>query len=79
MTGTTERMREMLRKPYVVYGYIYSNGIHKADIEELTRVGFLNKGKWASALEQSTHSEAERGELVFQGEGYEVATARSIN
>jgi cytochrome c553 len=68
VTGTTEWMREMLRKPYVVYNYIYSNGIHKTDIDEITKVGFLNKGKWANAMAKSAHSDTERGELVFRGE-----------
>jgi len=65
-TGTTEWMREMLRKPYVIYNYIYSNGIHKSDVKELVDAGFLNKGKWASALAQSASSDTERGEIVFR-------------
>ena len=28
VTGSTEWVREAVRKPYVIYGYMYSNGIH---------------------------------------------------
>ncbi len=66
VTGTTEWMREMLRKPYVVYGYLYSNGIHKDDVHDLTKDGFLRKSKWAGALAQSAKSDAEKGELIFR-------------
>lgn len=37
VTGTTEWMREMLRKPYVVYNYLYSNGIHKSDVNAISQ------------------------------------------
>lgn len=66
VTGTTEWMREMLRKPYVIYGYLYSNGIHKDDVQKISSEGFLNKGKWAGALAQHAGSEEERGELIFR-------------
>jgi mono/diheme cytochrome c family protein len=65
-TGTTEWMREMLRKPYVVYNYMYSNGIHKADVQDLARDGFLKRGKWAGVLAQAVSSDCDKGELVFR-------------
>ncbi|MBS1996103.1 MAG: cytochrome ubiquinol oxidase subunit I [Cyanobacteria bacterium SZAS LIN-2] len=66
-TGTTEWMREMLRKPYVVYNYIYSNGIHKTDIPEISQEGFLQRGKWASALTSATPTDqVHNGEIVFR-------------
>ena len=66
---------EMLRKPYVVYNYIYSNGIHKSDVKELVDAGFLNKGKWANALAQSASSDTERGEIIFR---YECMACHTI-
>jgi cytochrome bd ubiquinol oxidase subunit I len=65
-TASTEWMREMLRKPYVVYNYLYSNGLHKSDLDEISREGFLQKGKWASALAQQCTTDVERGEAVFR-------------
>jgi cytochrome bd ubiquinol oxidase subunit I len=66
-TGTTEWMREMLRKPYVVYNYIYSNGIHKDEIEKIADEGFLHRGKWSTALTAATPTdEFHNGEIVFR-------------
>jgi cytochrome bd-type quinol oxidase subunit 1 len=76
VTGTTEWMREMLRKPYVVHGYIYSNGIHKSDIDQISQEGFLNRGKWAHALAETATSDTQRGELVFRGECMSCHTIR---
>ncbi len=65
-TGTTEWMRELLRKPFVVYNYLYSNGIHKDDVETIQKVGFLEKGRWAKGLSAAKTSECEKGEIVFR-------------
>lgn len=65
-TGTTEWMRELLRKPYVVYNYMYSNGIRKTDVKEITEAGFLNKGIWARNLAAATTDECKKGEVVFR-------------
>ena len=66
-TGTTEWMREMLRKPYVVYDYIYSNGIHKADIGDIANKGFLTAGKWSTALAQAKpDDDIHKGEITFR-------------
>lgn len=65
-TGTTEWMRELLRKPYIVYNYMYSNGIRKTDVKEITEAGFLNKGIWARNLANSAPDECAKGEVVFR-------------
>lgn len=65
-TASTEWMREMLRKPYVVYDYLYSNGLHKSDVQAVARDGFLASGKWAGAVAKQCSSDAERGEAVFR-------------
>ncbi len=64
-TGTTEWMREMLRKPYVVYGYMYSNGIRKNQVEELRKDGFLTRAKWANAS-MNSNADSACGEKLFQ-------------
>lgn len=65
-TGTTEWMRELLRKPYVVYNYLYSNGIHKDDVPALMQEGFLNKGRWAAGLAASQQDDCAKGEIIFR-------------
>jgi len=66
VTGTTEWMRELLRKPYVIYDYMYSNGIRKAEIDKISQTGFLQQGKWASGLAQGQDNPTARGEIVFK-------------
>jgi len=46
VTGMGEWSREMLRKPYVIYNYMYSNGLRKADIETINKEGFTAFSKW---------------------------------
>ncbi len=64
-TATTEWMREMLRKPYVVYGYMYSNGVRKSQVEKLRQDGFLTDAKWAN-VNTDPASSKQCGEKIFQ-------------
>jgi cytochrome bd-type quinol oxidase subunit 1 len=45
--GSTETAREMLRKPYVIGGFMYSNGIRKSQVEGFNQNGFLTRSPWA--------------------------------
>ncbi len=66
-TASGEWMREMLRKPYVVYNYLYSNGLHKDDISDISHDGFMQKSKWANVVAASHgNSDAAVGEAVFR-------------
>ncbi len=64
VTGMSEWTRELLRKPYVVYGFMYSNGILKERVPEINRVGFLKSANWARQSQISGRMEA--GELMFR-------------
>ena len=61
-TGTAEWMREMLRKPYVVYDYMYSNGIRKTEIPELQKKNFYNATKWHTA----DNTDVAHGKTIFK-------------
>ena len=65
-TASTEWMREMLRKPYVVYNYIYSNGLHKDDVASIAQTGFLPKSKWSRAITDSCKDDTASGEAIFR-------------
>lgn len=39
--GYEERVREFIRKPFVIYNYMYSNGIRPTDVPYLNKVGIL--------------------------------------
>ena len=45
-TGVTEWVREAVRKPYVIYSYMYSNGIRQADRARISDRGVLQAAKW---------------------------------
>jgi cytochrome d ubiquinol oxidase subunit I len=72
VTGISEWSREMLRKPYVIYGYMYSNGILREQVENINRTGFLRASKWALASAPTVPEPATmppatgQGELIFR-------------
>jgi hypothetical protein len=39
--GFEERVREFIRKPYIIYNYMYANGIRVTDVPYLNKVGIL--------------------------------------
>jgi mono/diheme cytochrome c family protein len=65
VTGITEWTRELLRKPYIVYDYIYSNNIRKDQIPAINQAGYLTSVKWAGAHAESLPSQ-DRGSLIFR-------------
>lgn len=62
VTGTAEWMRELLRKPYVIYNYMYSNGLRKTEIPKLQNQSFLKAARWQ--LESGT--DIAGGKTIFK-------------
>jgi cytochrome bd-type quinol oxidase subunit 1 len=60
-TGATEHAREMIRKPYTVGQYMYSNGVRKANVPGLNQAGYNTASLWNEAG-------MDRGELMFRGQ-----------
>jgi len=68
-TGSGEYAREMLRKPYVIGRWMYSNGVRINAVDRLNHDGYLSRSEWtwnkdASGLPGSYS----RGEAIFRGE-----------
>lgn len=63
VTGITEWSREMLRKPYVIFDYMYANGILKTQIPELSQTGFAAAARWVPPAE--TISDLRLGKAMF--------------
>jgi mono/diheme cytochrome c family protein len=59
-------MRELLRKQYVIYDYIYSNGIRKDQVANLNETGFLTQSKWTKSSIAGKNDDANRGQLLFR-------------
>lgn len=60
-TGSTEHAREMIRKPFTIGQYMYSNGVRRSQVADINARGFTTDSPW-------TRSGMDRGELMFRGE-----------
>ncbi len=61
-----EYMREIARKPYVLYGYMYSNGIHPEDVATINEKGFLATAKWSNIKTVTGENKLQAGEELFR-------------
>jgi mono/diheme cytochrome c family protein len=63
--GGFEYMREIARKPYVLYSLMYSNGIAPGEISTISKTGFLASAKWASLKEVDPSDLREAGKAIY--------------
>jgi mono/diheme cytochrome c family protein len=66
-TGAGEYTRETLRKPYVVGGHMYSNGVRKKWIEKYNQQGYLTQSLWTRTGKE-VDAKAAMGEAMFRGQ-----------
>ncbi|MGA9671902.1 MAG: cytochrome ubiquinol oxidase subunit I [Terracidiphilus sp.] len=71
-TGAGEYSREMLRKPYVIGRWMYSNGVRVPSVAHINQQGYLVHSEWVwhapgdgATTPASSYS---RGEAIFRGE-----------
>lgn len=64
-TFSSEYVREMLRKPYIVVGHMYSNGVRKNDVARIDQEGYLSKTLW---IRHGGDEHLARGEAMFHGQ-----------
>jgi cytochrome bd ubiquinol oxidase subunit I len=64
-TGAGEYSREMLRKPYVIGRWMYSNGVRVPYVSRINADGYLANSAWVWNGSPSSYS---RGEAIFRGE-----------
>jgi len=64
-TGAGEYSREMLRKPYVIGHWMYSNGVRVPYVDRINQQGYLAHSEWVWNNSASSYS---RGEAIFRGE-----------
>ena len=78
-TGAGEYSREMLRKPFVIGRWMYSNGVRVNNVAHLNDTGYLPNSEWIWNGSTSSYS---RGEAIFRGECgscHTLAGYRSLN
>lgn len=64
-TGAGEYSREMLRKPYVIGHWMYSNGNRVPAVARINQEGYLKHTLWTWGNGATSYS---RGEAIFRGE-----------
>ncbi len=64
--GAFERVREFVRKPYIIPGYMYANGIRVADVPMLARDGVLKHARWAGEPAVVPGRERQAGRAVYE-------------
>ncbi len=64
-TSSGEYAREMLRKPYVIGRWMYSNGVRVPYVARINQEGYLAHSNWVWNGSATSYS---RGEAIFRGE-----------
>lgn len=59
-TGATEHAREMIRKPFTVGQYIYSDGVRRSQLAGFNQAGYTAGSPWKGVIPS--------GELMFRGQ-----------
>ncbi len=68
-TGAGEYGREMLRKPYVIGRWMYSNGVRVPSVSRINARGYLADSNWVwDGAGNEPASSYSRGEAIFRGE-----------
>lgn len=73
--GSFEFVREAARKPYLLYGHTYSNGIHVGTEEATSAQGYLATAKWARIREVTDENKLAAGAELYQ---HQCASCHSI-
>lgn len=77
--GTFERVREFIRKPYVIGDYMYANGILKEEYPLYQQTGLLKNTPYSSIKEITEENKTEAGEAVFNLTCTRCHTTHGIN
>ncbi len=64
-TASGEYSRELLRKPYVIDSFMFSNGTRVQQVSEVNAAGYLARSLWTGP---DAASKLARGEAVYRGE-----------
>jgi cytochrome bd-type quinol oxidase subunit 1 len=65
-TGVTEWVREAVRKPYIIYSYMYANTLRLEDVPRVRQQGILKSARYVRHHEVDGQNPAASGEDVFR-------------
>jgi mono/diheme cytochrome c family protein len=81
--GYEERVREFIRKPYLIYNYMYSNGIRPTDVPYLNKVGILKHAVFVEeenkVIKEDKSNLLAVGHTIYQIECRACHTENGIN
>jgi hypothetical protein len=63
--GSFEWIRESSRRPYLIYGHLYSTSIPVGDEQEIRKNGILNKARWIKNREITPETRITAGRQIF--------------
>jgi cytochrome bd-type quinol oxidase subunit 1 len=66
VTGTSEWVREAVRKPFIIYDYMYSNSVVLKDADTLKIDGVLQQARWATIKEVTDDNMLAAGKEYFR-------------
>src|SRR5699024_4147802 len=66
--GEFEGVRESVRKPYIIYDYMFANGILEKDVEQYNKEGYLANSTFSSVKEVTEENKYEAGEEIYKGQ-----------
>jgi cytochrome bd-type quinol oxidase subunit 1 len=66
VVGSSEFVREAIRKPYIIYDYMYSNSIRVEDVPAIQAQGALASSKWATVKTVTPENRVQAGKQVFR-------------
>ena len=79
LLGSFERVREFIRKPYVIGDYMYANGIRVDDYPLFKEEGILRHATYTTVREVTDSNRIEAGAEVFKLSCTRCHTATGIN
>ncbi len=63
-TASTEHARELIRKPYTIGGFLYSNGVRQYQVAQFNEEGYLTHSPWSTPSAKGPAM----GKRIFQGQ-----------
>lgn len=77
--GHFERVREFVRKPYIISGYMYANGIRKSELPVLQRDGMLAHAAYVKHRKVTPENMLEAGADIFMISCSRCHTSTGVN
>lgn len=77
--GVSEMVREAIRKPYIIYDYMYSNNVFKTEVDKFKSAGILPSAKWAAVKSADDTNILKAGEQVFKLQCQSCHTVEGYN